>query len=77
MKKFIKRIKKSPNASSYYSLYTVGSDKLFLFRVEKWSGKAFADEVTTLSINDARRMLNRKDSKVPEFILKEIIEGQH
>jgi hypothetical protein len=72
MKTFIKRVKKNPNSSSYYSIYTVGSDKLFLYRVEKWSGKAFADEVTTLSINDARRLLNVKDSKVPEFVLKEI-----
>lgn len=75
MKTFIKRIKKSPNSSSYFSIYKVGGDKLFLFRVEKWSGKAFADEVTTLSISDARRLLNVKDSKVPEFVLKEIISS--
>jgi hypothetical protein len=71
MKTFIKRVKKSPNSSYYYSIYMIGHSELF--RVEKWSGKAFADDVTTLTGAEAKKLLNISDSKLPDFVLKEII----
>jgi hypothetical protein len=69
MRVFITRVKQ-PNAACYYSIYQIHEN---VYSVEKWSGRAFADDITNLTKDQAKMLMFMKDSKVPKFVLKEII----